>query len=155
MTTALRGGNYEAAMRLVSVYETPGAEHFLWDLLVDRPEVANISHKQMPSWQQHAAFIASNPYAFWYLIELPIEITEVGYTYRHIGAIYLTRKDEIGLGIMEHWQHQGHGAAAVQHLKALHPRPRYFAHVAPANLQGQQFWLKQGFKPLQVTYELA
>lgn len=142
-------------MRLISVYETPEAVHFLWDLLVDRPESANISHKEMPSWQGHLAFIVSHPYEAWYLLELPFDGLDGGQNYRMIGAIYLTRQDEIGLGIMEHWRHQGHGAAALELLKARHPRPRYLAHVAPANLAGQQFWLKQGFKPLQVTYELT
>ena len=143
-------------MKLVSVYDgvVPRPENVLWDLLLERPPEANISHKVMPTWQQHLAFIESKPYEAWYLIELLLGITEIGYTYRFIGAIYLTKQDDIGLAISEAWQHQGHGTAAVQQLKTLHPRPRYFANVAPANLASQQFWLKQGFKPLQVTYEL-
>lgn len=134
-------------MRLISVYEISleAAATVLWDLLIERPEVANISHKAMPTWQQHLDFIASRPYEGWYLIE----VSGCGY----VGAIYLTRQDEIGLGILEAYQHQGHGSVAVQQLKTLHPRGRYLAHVAPANLAGQRFWLKQGFKPIQVTYD--
>jgi RimJ/RimL family protein N-acetyltransferase len=132
-------------MRLVSVYEVQSAADVLWDLLVERPTEANISHKQMPSWQAHVAFIASKPYAAWYLIELEPE--------HYIGAVYLTPQDEVGLGILKAWHHQGHGTAALLLLMVEHPRPRYLANVAPANLAGQQFWLKQGFKPLQVTYE--
>ena len=139
-------------MKLVSVYDVPGTENILWDLLLERPPEANISHKVMPTWQQHLDFIESKPYEAWYLIELPLEVSEVGYTYRFIGAIYLTKQDEIGLGILEAWQHQGHGAAALRMLMERHPRARYLANVAPANLASQQFWLKQGFKPKQVTY---
>lgn len=138
-------------MRLVSVYdddkiERVKAAEILWNLLVERPAYANISHKEMPTWQMHLCFVGMLPYEAWYLIEVP----DCGY----VGAIYLTREDEIGVGIFEAYRHQGHGGVALRQLMALHPRKRYLAHVSPINLAGQAFWLKQGFKPLQVTYAL-
>ena len=60
-------------MRLVSVYDADSevAATVLWDLLVSRPAIANISHKVMPTWGQHLAFIDGRPYSVWYLIEVP------------------------------------------------------------------------------------
>ena len=143
-------------MKLISVYEADPelTATTLWDLLTSRPAVANISHKSMPTWQEHLAFIASKPYPIWYLIEGPVELSEVGYISGFIGSIYLTKNNEIGLGILESYRGRGYGSAALGMFMRLHPRDRYLAHVAPANLQGQSFWLKHGFKPLQVTYDL-
>lgn len=135
-------------MRLVSVYEVEQAPTILWDLLVERPREANISHKSLPSWQEHLEFVLSEPYTAWYIVlgDGPVEPA--------LGAIYLTKQDEIGLSVFRLAQKGGVGQCAVALLKILHPRERYFANVAPANLASQQFWLKQGFKPLQMVYSL-
>jgi len=133
-------------MRLASVYEHHDAVAVLFRLLEERDPVANISHKQMPTWEEHGAFVARKPYAHWFLIEdfgLPK------------GAIYLTFNDEIGIQIFKEFQGQGWGTKALKHLQILAPRKRYFANVSPANLKSQQFFLKHGFKPRQVTYELS
>ncbi len=37
---------------------------FLYDLLFERPSYANISHKEMPTYDAHCAFIKSKPYRF-------------------------------------------------------------------------------------------
>ena len=42
---------------------------FLYDLLKTRDSLANISHKKMPSYDEHVNFILSNPYTIWYTIE--------------------------------------------------------------------------------------
>lgn len=141
-------------MRLVDVYDRdvygriamarPAATKILYQLLSERDPRANISHKEMPSFDEHVAFMALRPYEAWYLITAD---------HLTLGAIYLTKGDEIGVSIFKAYQGEGYGSEAVKLLKALHPRKRYFANVAPANLPSQQFWLKNGFKPLQVVYE--
>ena len=133
-------------MRLVSVYERPDTPQILYDLLAEREPQANISHKQMPTIEEHLAFMASKPYLHWLLIE------DFGVS---LGAIYLTKQDEIGLAIFKQFQGQGWGTKALAEFKRLVPRERYFANVAPANLAGQSFWLKHGFKLKQVTYVLS
>jgi RimJ/RimL family protein N-acetyltransferase len=139
-------------MRLVSLYEGNKAKEtakFLWQLLLERPPEANISHEVMPTWEDHLDFIRSKPYRAWYLIE--DSTVEKGW----VGAIYLTKRDEIGLSLAEAYRGLGIGTEAVKQLIHLHPRPRYLANVSTFNLRGQHFWLKQGFCPLQVTYELT
>ena len=42
---------------------------FLYELLKTKDPIANISHKKMPSYDEHVNFILSNPYAIWYIIE--------------------------------------------------------------------------------------
>lgn len=139
---------------LIDGYADGAASTLFWNLLVERPAAANISHKTMPTWQMHLDFIASRPYPHWYAVKAldgPGALALFGY----IGAIYLTKADEIGIAILKVYQHLGYAAAALAELKRLHPRPRYLANVAPANLESQQFFLQQGFKALQVTYELT
>ena len=135
-------------MRLVSVYSIPTevAASVLWDFLAARPAEANISHKEMPTRGEHLAFIALRPYTAWLLIEEHDT---------YVGAVYLTKQDEIGVSLLPQWQRQGLATEAVRELCLRFPRKRYLANVAPANLPSQQFWLKQGFRPLQVTYVLA
>ena len=41
---------------------------FLYDLLAERSPIINISHKKMPTYQQHVRFIKSKPYSKWYVI---------------------------------------------------------------------------------------
>ena len=41
---------------------------FLYILLEERPTYANISHKQLPSYDQHKAFVNSNPYDIWFVL---------------------------------------------------------------------------------------
>lgn len=99
----------------------------------------------MPSFEQHLAFLASDPYAAWYVI----------WNYAGpIGSIYLTRQDEIGLFLSKPWKGLGIGAEALRRLQALHPRGRYLANIAPTNPGSAEFFMKQGFRMIQHTYEL-
>ena len=42
---------------------------FLYDLLKNKDPNANISHKKMPSYDEHVEFVMSKPYTNWYIIE--------------------------------------------------------------------------------------
>lgn len=134
-------------MRLVSVYDVPRlvtAQTVLWDLLVTREPHVNISHKVMPTWQQHIAFIESKPYEAWYLID-------DGYFFT--GAIYLSRQREVGLFLLPEHRGEGLGKAALAELRKLHPG-RLLANASVRNLDSIAFFHKQGFTLLSVTMEL-
>jgi RimJ/RimL family protein N-acetyltransferase len=133
-------------MKLVPISEHPDHAKVLYELLAERDHVANISHKAMPTWEQHQAFIASDPYAVWSLIDVGGQI---------VGSIYLTDRDEIGVAVF--WKHQrrGYGANAVQTLMALlDPKcqRRFLANVAPGNEASRKMFEKLGFKLVQHTY---
>ena len=61
---------------------------FLYELLKKRDPIYNISHKKMPSYDEHEKFVRSKPYTNWYIIFLNKE---------KIGAAYLSFDDEIGI----------------------------------------------------------
>lgn len=133
--------------RLVSVYDSRGHDNtlrVLYDLLASRPEGANISHKEMPSWGGHCAFVDSHPYSAWYLVEAGGVV---------VGTVYLTRSNEVGVTIDTHFRRQGFGIKAVVALMHAHPRDYYLANIAPGNEASQAMFGKIGVKLIQCTYK--
>lgn len=132
-------------MKLVSVYDNPLAAAHLYQLLKERDESVNISHRAMPTWDEHLRFVASIPYAAWYLIDVDGEM---------VGATYLTRQDEIGIFIFRAYQGRGFGKQAVTLLTEAHPRQHYLANINPDNHRSISMFTGMGFGLLQQTYEL-
>ena len=132
-------------MKLESVYLRDDAQEILYSLLKERTPEQSISHKQMPSWEDHVAFIKSEPYQAWYLIEVNDEI---------VGSIYLSKQREVGLFLFEKFKGQGYGRQALARLKYLHPG-RLLANINPKNEASRKFFEREGFKLIQQTYELA
>ena len=118
---------------------------FLYDLLKERHPSANISHKKMPSFSQHVAFVLSKPYSKWYVIE---ESTN------NVGSVYLSKNDEIGIFIKSDFHGQGIASQAINILMKKHPRSRYLANINPKNKKSIQFFKNQKFNLIQHTYEL-
>lgn len=131
---------------LVNAYQVPEAKVILYHLLKQRLPEENISHKQMPTWEQHVAFFEGRPYEAWYII-----FHESGT--HAVGAIYLTRAREVGIGILKAYRGKGYGKGALAELRALHPGP-LLANISHLNTVSQAFFRDQGFQPLQVTYAL-
>ncbi len=145
------------AIRLVDVRTVADAQEVLWQLLRERPSEANISHRDMPSREQHVRFVASHPYRCWYLIEEAA-------SHRFVGACYLTRLNEIGIGILQTFQRRGFARAAVLELLRTHAplpavpgerRGTFIANVAPRNSTSQRFFESLGGRLVQYTYEMA
>ena len=121
------------------------AADILYDLLKERPAVANISHKTMPTWNEHCAFIASNPYLAWYIIQDAES--------KPLGAIYLTRAREIGIFIFRVHHRKGYAAQAVSELLTKWPGTCY-ANIAPGNTASIAFFEALGARHIQNTYQL-
>lgn len=117
---------------------------FLYGLLRERLDepTRNISHKKLPSLAEHAAFVRSDPYAAWYLIE--VEGTPVG-------AIYLSKLREIGIHIRRKWRAKGYGKAAVLALMEQYPG-KFLANINPANAESTRFFQSLGFVHVQNTF---
>lgn len=130
-------------MNLVSIYSGT-YEDIPYRLMKERLPHQNISHKEMPTWVQHLCFIASKPYLAWYIIKvdnIPV------------GAIYLTRVREIGIGILSEWQGRGYATQAIDELMKLHPG-KFIANINPANEASIALFKKLGFSgPIQITLE--
>ena len=55
-----------------------------------------ISHREMPSFEDHKIFVANNPYRYWFLVR---------YSHNYIGSLYLTNENVIGLNMVD--EHSG------------------------------------------------
>ena len=117
---------------------------FLFDLLKERSPKTNISHKKMPSYDEHVSFIKSKPYTHWYVILKSNE---------KVGSIYLSKNDEIGIFILKKFQGHNFGFFALNELLKKNPRKRFLANVNPKNKKSMSFFKNNGFKLIQYTFE--
>mgnify|MGYP001163645226 CR=1 FL=1 len=119
---------------------------FLFELLKERDPRANISHKKMPSYDEHIKFIKSKPYTRWYIILKSKE---------RVGSIYLSKNDEIGIFLSKEYQKKNIGNTALVELIRKNPRKRYLANVNPKNKKSSTFFKNNNFKLIQYTYEMV
>ena len=118
---------------------------FLYNFLEERKPVTYISHKKMPTYEEHVNFVKSSPYSKWYIIEIDGE---------RAGSIYLTKQNEIGIFLNEGLQEKGIGSNALNVLIGKNPDLRYLANINPENKKSIKFFKKLGFTLIQYTYEL-
>ena len=118
---------------------------FLYELLKNKDPNANISHKKMPTYDEHIKFVLSKPYTNWYVIE---------YDEKNAGAIYLSKRDEIGISISNDYEYEQIAKTAIKLLIELNPRKRYLVNVSPKYIRTQEFLLKNGFSGLEYVYEM-
>lgn len=133
-------------IRLVSIYGIETAPRFLYELLEERltePHL-NISHRGMPTWDEHLRFIRSHHYRAWYLIEAEGQ---------HVGSIYLTQKREVGIHLKKAARGKGWGKEAMRRFRIIWPGP-LLANINPANTASVAFFKSFGARPLQTTYEV-
>lgn len=114
----------------------------LYNLLMERKPWQSISHKRMPSFEEHKAFVQSNPYKVWYLILDGGNIA---------GSIYLTRQNELGIFVYESSQGKGLATQAIKEVMSRHEGP-FLANINPLNTASLELFTKLGFNKIQVTY---
>ena len=119
---------------------------FLFDLLKERDPRVNISHRKMPTYNQHTKFIKSKPYSKWYIILK---------SKQKIGSIYLSKNDEIGIFLSKKFQGKNVGNFALNELMKKNPRKRFLANVNPKNKKSISFFKNNNFKLIQYTFEKA
>lgn len=130
-------------MQLIDVHSFDHDTHeILYNLLQQRAPYQSISHKEMPSWSEHCAFVDSQPYKHWYLIKIMGEV---------IGTAYLTNQNEIGIFILEEFRRYGYGREAVKMLMDRHPG-RLLANISPSNGASAKMFEGLGFRHIQDTY---
>jgi len=118
---------------------------FLYNLLMERDARANISHKKMPTYNEHVKFVSSKPYPKWYIILCDVN---------RAGSIYLTSQNEIGIFIKKSFQDKQIGSVVLKKLIQKNPKKRYLANVSPKNKNSINFFKKNKFKLIQYTFEL-
>ncbi len=130
-------------MRLIDIYTEGESVDLLWKLLAEREPHQSISHKKMPTPAEHHAFVESRPYLHWYLIDAG----------DFVGAVYLSKQREIGVGVLRRYRGNGYGRNAILALMEKHPGP-FLANVNPVNGDSIRLFAGLGFKLLQQTYAL-
>ena len=116
---------------------------FLFDLLKQREGIVNISHKSLPTWEEHVEYIKNNTYQSWEIIWVDNA---------RIGDIYLTDRDEIGIFLDKESQSNGYGSIAITEFMKKNGKKRYLANINPTNYKSIQFFGKHGFIHIQNTY---
>lgn len=145
-------------MKLEKISKVPKADQILYKLIEERSteqdDYTNISHRKVPTWAAHKAFIASNPYRYWFLIN-------VGDVY--IGSLSVTYNNEIGIVLFRSNRGRGFGTRAVRKLmdeytplKAIpSKRPGHWvANINPKNVPSIGLFEKLGARHIQNTYAL-
>lgn len=159
-------------IELVDVYGEPLAMDILYDLLKERsteddPNV-NISHRALPPYEEHRAFVDSFPYRAWHLIRLNEEVPCEGeapavIAPTYVGYVSITRRDEIGIVLFRAHRGKGYGRKAMQLLLDRY-KPQeaiaseragvFLANINPKNERSIRLFTSLGFKLRQHTYGL-
>lgn len=128
--------------KLVDVYCCADRYQTLYGLLSERAPHQNISHKQMPSWDDHVRFVDGRPYTVWYFI---LDKNET-----RVGSIYLTPMREVGIFLFPEHTARGHGSWALREIMERFPG-RILANINPANDGSRKFFERHGFRTAQHT----
>lgn len=137
-------------MRLKSILDFDNPREpaaVLYQLLLEREPEVNISHKVIPTFEQHLEYVKLNPYLAWYIIE--------GAHDKQVGAVYLTRQREIGVFVLKAHRRIGYGEFAVKEIMTRWKGEPFLANIAPNNKASIAFFAGLGAKKIQETYELA
>ena len=79
---------FQQVLAFVEVSKKPEQIKSLYELLARRTH--NISHKEMPTFEQHCDFVKSDPYRVWFLIYLNEYL---------IGSFYIKNDNSVGLDL--------------------------------------------------------
>lgn len=140
---SIRDGRKSAPIRFVSIYNTAGFEQILHRLLKERSQYMNISHKRVPSFAEHCRFVRSKPYDEWCFIMNEGTI---------LGAIYLSRLNEIGIFLFKAFRGKGLEKEALKFFIAKHRKRRLLVNVSPKNKCYERIFQNLGFTYIQKTY---
>ena len=116
----------------------------LYDMLKERTPGQSISHKKMPTVEEHIKFIESKPYPYWWII----------FDNGVIGNAYLTDRNEIGVHIIGGHRGKKYGSRVVDMIMRITKKPYYLANINPTNKVSIGMFKKKGFECIQWTYKL-
>lgn len=135
-------------MELYNIKECqPDAVEVLWDLLVERPAYANISHNAKMDRNRHVAFVTAHPYREWCLIMVDN---------KWVGSVYITHQNELGIFILKAHHRKGYARQAIDMMMQRHPRDYYLANVAPGNHPSHRLWESfENHAICQITYRIT
>ena len=129
---------YDLKFRLINKSDLK----FLFNHLKERDPRENISHKKMPTYDEHVKFVLSKPYSKWYII---FERN------KKIGSVYLTKADELGLHLKKEYFRESLMKEILESLMKSEPNKRFVFNVSPRNKKFMKFLQKNGYVISQQT----
>jgi len=129
---------YDLKFRLINKSDLK----FLFNHLKERDPRENISHKKMPTYDEHVKFVLSKPYSKWYII---FERN------KKIGSVYLTKADELGLHLKKEYFRESLLKEILESLMKSEPNKRFVFNVSPRNKKFMKFLQKNGYVISQQT----
>jgi hypothetical protein len=118
---------------------------FLFELLKNRDQFENISHKIMPTFKNHETFVNSKPYFKWYIIYEDL---------KKIGSAYITNQNEIAIHFLNIKNYEGFFLESLEIIIKKNLRKRFLLNISPKNKKLKRIVEKNKFKLIQHTYEL-
>lgn len=134
-------------LKRLSIPVCPKEAQFLYTLLQQRRD--SISHKQVPSYDEHIAFIENHPYRDWFLIFLRDA---------PIGSLYLGLDNSVGLHFTE--GHDVYLKSTISMMEnLLKPLPplksirseSFFFNIPPGNRRLRRLLESCGYYPTQLS----
>lgn len=115
---------------------------FLWEIMEERLSEphSNISHIQMPTREQHEAFVRKMPYKGWFVVGLKKPF------YYDVGVTYITHKNELGIYIKQSYRRQGIGSATLDQMIDKYGQQELIANINPMNDRSIRLFEGKGFK---------
>ena len=122
----------------------------LYNLLKER--TYSISHRKLPSFEEHEKFVRSNPYRYWYLISFEGSL---------VGSFYVKFDNSIGLNV--NYQTYDLVRSIIVFVREnLTPwmasaslvSPYFYVNVASSNMELQNLLAQMDVRPLQVSFKI-
>jgi hypothetical protein len=123
----------------------PSDTDFLFELLKNRDQFENISHKIMPTFKNHEKFVNSRPYFKWYIIYENL---------KKIGSAYITNQNEIAIHFLNIKNYEGFFLESLEIIIKKNSKKRFLLNISPKNKKLKRIVEKNKFKLIQHTYEL-
>lgn len=120
----------------------------LYKLLMEREEHECISHRRMPTYEQHVHFFRSQPYQAWFMIRS-------NKTNKLVGTVYITDHNEIGIQIFKACRGKNYARETLSKIVAQYCTRRLLANINPKNEASIALFAEFGFTHIQNTYEFG
>lgn len=141
----------DVALNSIYIGDPDTIYSFLYQLLAEREPYEAISHTNMPTFQQHEAFIERKPYKLWFVIMAKKPKEDM---HTMVGSIYLSFQNEIGISIAKKHRRKGYAKAAIKKLIEISQEKFFLANINHLNVKSSNMFENMGFSLLQETYKL-
>lgn len=144
------------SIKLVDVDpRNPNHVAFLYSMLAQREAHINISHRALPYYTAHEAFVASKPYHAWWLIAPEGWDPSQPGPCPFIGNCYLTHQHEVGIFLLPAHRLHGTGGKVLAKIEEYARTKQWdylLANIAPANQPSIDFFSNLDYGLVQKTY---